>query len=723
MWSRILPKNNTSDTQNIRKYSDVPQWAETDIDRLSARGYLDEYKGAAIGVDEKVSVDELKKMTDISDAIYNTVKPSQSFYGYVNNKDFRNADIGDSYYVDLFKGAVVQTNGTWSYNQDMSKKIYDIEISSMTDIMYGNTEYEGGSAEKRIHDFLVCVKENQDKDYYSDTSVYFNEIAGAEDLSALIEVTNKIYKETGFSTLFHVLASKDSASGHIYPTIEIKSSALLGCPFLYSAYSKEYREPYIEEIKKYVKSIGVNATDDDIEKLIQLQSGFADKELEVENYAYAKSLRTTFDSANYSKEAFNNEMDAIVAENPDLDSNGVYRDEPYTAVTKDAADSMFRSVRLTDVLDTLGYYNYDMVLADQGTNFMTYSELAQSPDYLTALKLNCILNFEETSGLAFNQEQADLFDKISSIAEAVMQGLSVDSTPVGLPTDSLIASDPDGYLNYRNLNLLHDFLPSAIEKINNIVTVIGHDTDLPEPVIKTDEEGGGIQQNLCNIAKNYMEIQILKCSDQTKFRSSMQDMDYDTVNAMYYPSLNAINIYAGMLQYPVYDKDADRATNLGAIGFFIAHEIGHAFDSTGAKYDKYGNLNNWWTENDLQDFSNLMTKFDDYYKKFEVVNGVVQETGLTINENMADVAGLQCIMDVIGDDKAAQKEALESFAKQFSELGTETAITGNAAYDVHSSNQVRVNACVSLLDQFYDIYGVTEGDAMYIAPEDRLRIW
>ena len=156
----------------------------------------------------------------------------------------------------------------------------------------------------------------------------------------------------------------------------------------------------------------------------------------------------------------------------------------------------------------------------------------------------------------------------------------------------------------------------------------------------------------------------------------------------------------------------------------IAHEMGHSFDKEGAKYDENGCLKNWWTEEDYAEFEKLQEKFIEYYNRFEVVDGVVQDANVTITENMADFAAMQIIMDIVGDDKEAQKEVFESYAKMWAQLGTVPYLTDSTLLsDVHAANVVRVNAVVASFDQFYEIYGVKEGDAMYVAPEDRLRLW
>ena len=198
----------------------------------------------------------------------------------------------------------------------------------------------------------------------------------------------------------------------------------------------------------------------------------------------------------------------------------------------------------------------------------------------------------------------------------------------------------------------------------------------------------------------------------------------DIVNAFYIPVTNSMNIFAGILNKPVYDKDASYAANLGAIGMVIGHEIGHAFDNSGAQYDEIGRKINWWTEKDEAEFKKKQEHFVEYYSRFEVIDDVVQDSEITIGENMADFAGMQCVMDILEGDKEAQKEALESYARVWARLGTEKYVTDvRFLSDVHSAANVRVDAIVSSLDQFYELYDIQEGDEMYVAPENRLKLW
>lgn len=206
--------------------------------------------------------------------------------------------------------------------------------------------------------------------------------------------------------------------------------------------------------------------------------------------------------------------------------------------------------------------------------------------------------------------------------------------------------------------------------------------------------------------------------DKTRWVASPQ-----TVNAFYNPQANDITFPAAILQAPFYDKDADYAQNLGGIGTVIGHEITHAFDTNGAGYDENGNYNNWWTQEDLAQFTARAQKVKDYYSSIEVTNGVFQNGDMTVTENIADMGAMACVLDIVGDDKEAQRKVFESNANIWASNQTDQYRDYLLMADMHSQNKVRVNAVLPLFEQFYDIFEVTKTDAMYVAPEDRVKIW
>ena len=197
-----------------------------------------------------------------------------------------------------------------------------------------------------------------------------------------------------------------------------------------------------------------------------------------------------------------------------------------------------------------------------------------------------------------------------------------------------------------------------------------------------------------------------------------------TVNACYVPANNEIVFPAGILQAPLYDVNASREQNLGGIGYVIAHEITHAFDNNGAKFDKNGNAADWWTEEDYAAFQRLCDEVVAYYDGVEAAPGISCSGALTLSENIADLGAAQCILE------AAQREDnpdLETLFRSVANTWCSTMPRDTAAYyatlDVHAPDKLRVNRVLQSLDEFYTTFEITEGDGMWLAPENRVSIW
>ncbi len=240
--------------------------------------------------------------------------------------------------------------------------------------------------------------------------------------------------------------------------------------------------------------------------------------------------------------------------------------------------------------------------------------------------------------------------------------------------------------------------------------------------LKSAAEGGSYYQNI-------MEIRKANLKYTAKLAGSPVDKEQwittpQTVNAFYSPNFNSVNFPIAFLQAPIYDPDASYEENLGAVGSVIAHEITHAFDSSGSQYDENGNAANWWTEGDLQTFQELCQDVVTYFDGAETAPGITVNGSLTLMENIADLGAMQCVVS-IGEETPDFdfKEMFESYAGLWMATSSREYLQMLSYMDVHSSSRVRVDRVLQSTDKFYDVYGITEGDGMYIAPEDRARIW
>jgi putative endopeptidase len=216
-------------------------------------------------------------------------------------------------------------------------------------------------------------------------------------------------------------------------------------------------------------------------------------------------------------------------------------------------------------------------------------------------------------------------------------------------------------------------------------------------------------------------------------------MTPQTVNAYYNPGMNEIVFPAAILQPPFFDAEADDAVNYGGIGAVIGHEIGHGFDDQGSKYDGQGRLEDWWTEEDRTEFEKRTSALIEQYSAFSPaqLDGSHHVNGaLTIGENIGDLGGLSIALKAyriaLGaplpqapeiDGYTGVQRVLLGWAQVWQAKGRDEEIIRRLAVDPHSPDEVRCNAVVRNIDEFADAFGLVPGDGLYLAPEERVRIW
>ena len=207
-----------------------------------------------------------------------------------------------------------------------------------------------------------------------------------------------------------------------------------------------------------------------------------------------------------------------------------------------------------------------------------------------------------------------------------------------------------------------------------------------------------------------------------------------TVNAYYNPTTNEICFPAGILQYPFFEPTADDAFNYGAIGVVIGHEMTHGFDDQGRRFDKDGNMHDWWTEADGKNFTERTDKYADFFSAISVLPDLKANGRLTLGENLADHGGLQVAFAAyknatkrcpLGekDGLTADQRFFHAYAGVWANNITEEEIRNRTKSDPHSLGRWRVNGALPHIDAWYEAFGVKEGDKMYIPQSERLQLW
>ncbi|MFW5645242.1 MAG: M13-type metalloendopeptidase, partial [Bacteroidota bacterium] len=203
----------------------------------------------------------------------------------------------------------------------------------------------------------------------------------------------------------------------------------------------------------------------------------------------------------------------------------------------------------------------------------------------------------------------------------------------------------------------------------------------------------------------------------------------------YNPSRNEIVFPAGILQPPFFYMDADDAVNYGAIGVVIGHEMTHGFDDQGRKYDKNGNLTEWWTEEDAEKFNKRARVLVEQFNSYPVLNGTMADGELTLGENIADLGGLNIAYTALQEafkkhppqpeinGFTPEQRFFLAYAHVWAQNITDKEILRRTKEDVHSLGRLRVNGPLPNMEEFYAAFNIDSTSSMFIGEEKRAMIW
>ena len=271
----------------------------------------------------------------------------------------------------------------------------------------------------------------------------------------------------------------------------------------------------------------------------------------------------------------------------------------------------------------------------------------------------------------------------------------------------------------------------AHEKLATFTPKIGypdHWKDYSTLVIKADEPVANARR-ASQWWWDYQVARIDKPVDRSEWGMTPQ-----TINAYYNPLNNEIVFPAAILQPPFFDPNADDAVNYGGIGAVIGHEIGHGFDDQGRKFGPDGAMNDWWTSKDAEVFERRKDRLIKEYSGFEALPGLHVNGANTIGENIGDLGGLNMAHEAyllslkgqpapVIDGLSGDQRFFLAYAQVWREKYRDGSLRELVMSDVHSPSRFRVNGPLPNIDAWYQAFNVQPGDKMYLAPEERVRIW
>ena len=239
------------------------------------------------------------------------------------------------------------------------------------------------------------------------------------------------------------------------------------------------------------------------------------------------------------------------------------------------------------------------------------------------------------------------------------------------------------------------------------------------------EEGGNLLEAYSAITDFRLSLKAAKVDTPADKKAWDQMLNpASSVGAMYTPYNNSINIFAGILNGEYYNEGMSYEQMLGGIGFTIGHEISHAFDTNGSQYDKDGAVSYWWTEEDSAAYRSRVDKLAAWYDGFIPFEGAEYHGEDVQTEVCSDMASMKCMLAIAAEKEDFDYDAFfRQFATNWRDQSTLANLENKIRIDTHPMHYMRINATLAQFDEFLNFYGITEGDGMYIAPEDRVAIW
>ena len=679
-------------------FTDIPEWAAPELTPVLDAGIA---AGTADGIFspyDDVTKEQMEIFIKRAYVLFGT-NEKDDFYAAVN-KDALNK-------LELKPGRM------------MAGTLYDLQDDSMAEVdaIIRETIEKGGekaSKEQKIADFYKNILDNDSRNKIGVAPIkpYLADIDSAKNVKELANVQTKLIEKLYTAPFAAFSITTDFKDNTKY----IMNFAAMN-PYLtkdfYMNGTDAQKASYFKYIKTVCEIAGENITDKQIENFYILEKTLAEKEL-----------------------------------NPE-DGNNI--DKIYNVYTFDEIQSLFPSFDLGKVLEGLGLKKEDKILVMDEALTKEFAGLFSDENLetlKTAAKLSVLLSYGGAlntefidAANTFNQEFLGISGTYSDEELAAINVANIMPDYIGEiyaekyfteeAKQNVLKMVSDIVSVYKERINGLDWMSGetkkkAINKLDKMGVKIGYpdkwDTYLDNAQIKSKADGGSYFDNILEIAKasvKYMSELQGTVPDKTKWA-----MYPYTVNACYSATSNDITFPAAILQPPMYDVNASYEENLGAIGYIIAHEITHAFDNNGAKFDENGNAADWWTEQDYAEFEKRCEKMVYFYDRQEGIPGVPMNGRQTLSENVSDQGAVQCVTEVVSRlENPDYTKFYRSMAKAWASTKTREYAKYAAGTDVHSEDKLRVNRVVVNCDEFYKAFDITEKDGMWVAPAERVKIW
>lgn len=618
---------------------------------------------------------------------------------------YLNKNYIDDYYEYINKETLKDKEDGWSYINDINDEISKDTNNIVKEIVNNPRNNEEKNIKEFYNEYLDIDTRN--KNGIKDLKSYLNRVNKTTNIKEFINEAIKLEKDLGIEILMSKSIMKDFKTGKniIYITT-------ISMDFGYS--SDYYNNEDLVSVKNKFKL-------------------YNNKLLREYGYSAGEALDITNQIDNFYADIANNSL-----KQDDLLDTEKY----YNIVDKTVLNKIFTNLDVNNYLRELNLSSVNRFsLVDEKcyqrlNEYLTNKNLSLWKNLATVKILQTYANYT-TEGYEkiFNKLNDSLLNKeltneeraYELIKQIYPNEISKNYNSKYLKEDTknyvsnLIAEINKEYENMISKSWMDEETKAkAINKLNNIKINIGTIYNKDFASYYDFDSNLSLVKNIINLNK-VIKTKSYEMLDTTNTYNALPDY---TFNAYYDATSNSINILTGGTKSI---KDINnRYENLGGIGFILAHEISHAFDNNGSKFDENGLLNNWYTESSSKKYSEIQKNVIEYYDKYEVIHNISNNGKRTIGENIADLAAMECITNILinGNSKTEDyKKVYESFAKIWANNYSKSTKVMQSLIDSHSTNEIRVNSVLSSTDKFYETYKIDSNDLMYIDQEKRVNIW
>ena len=618
---------------------------------------------------------------------------------------YLNKNYIDNYYEYINKETIKDKEDGWSYIDDINKEISKDANNIVKEIINNPTTNEEKNIKEFYNEYLNI--EFRNKNGLKDLELYIDKINKTTNINDFITEAIKLEKELSIELLMSKSIMKDFKTGKniLYIT---------PIPMDYGYSSDYYSNETLTTVKNNFKL-------------------YNNKLLREYGYTAGEALDITNQIDDFYTNLANNSL-----KQDDLLNTEKY----YNIIDKSALSKIYTNLDINKYFNELGLSKIGKLsLVDE----KSYQELNK---YLTNSNLSLWKNIAtikilQTYAEYTTENYETIFTKLNKNLlgkEYTREETAYDLIKQIYPNEisknynnKYLSDDTKNYISNLTNEIIKEYedmintswmdnetKSKAVTKLNNIKINIG--TNYIKDFSSTYDFDSNISlvKNIINLNK-VVRAASYEMLDTTTTTNALPDY---TFNAYYDVTSNSINILTGSTK--VIKDINNKYENLGSIGFIIAHEISHAFDNNGSKFDENGLLSNWYTSSSQEKYQEIQNKVIDYYNNYEIIHNVSNNGTRTIGENIADLGAMECITNILIKNNANKKDyqtTYESFAKVWANNYSKSTKVLQSLIDTHSPNEIRVNGVLSSTKKFYETYKIDSKDLMYIESEKRVNIW